>query len=267
MAESLTTPSRRERPVFLDVTRSELSKLFTVRATVLTLAFAVLLTVGSAVALCEAHVHRVAALSLTQLGFNPTSYSLSGVLIAQLAIGVLGILVVTSEHSTGMIRATFAAVPQRGVVLAAKATVLGIVVLIVGEAASFVAFGVGQAILATRHASAGLNDPGVLRAVIGAGLYLAILGLLALALGVIIRHSAGAIAVLFGLLLVLPGVTDGLPPSLQINPYLPSYAGQAIFHTTNDVHVLPPWQGFALFCLYTALALAAAAVSIRRRDL
>lgn len=211
-------------------------------------------------------MHRVAALSLTQLGFNPTSYSLSGVLIAQLAIGVLSILVITSEHATGMIRATFAAVPQRGVVLAAKATVLSIIVLITGEAASFIAFGVGQAILSTHHEAAGLNDPGVLRAVVGAGLYLTLLGLMALSIGVLVRHSAGAIAVLFGLLFVLPAVTDGLPPSLQINPYLPSYAGQAIFHTTEDIHVLPPWQGFALFCLYTALALAAATISIRRRD-
>ncbi len=260
---------RPEGGLFVDVARSELAKLFTVRATYLTLASTVLLTVGAAVGLCEAYVRRVAQLSLTQLKFNPTSYSLSGVLLAQLAIGVLGTLTITSEHASGMIRSTFAAVPQRGLVLAAKAAVFCVVALIVGEIASFAAFGVGQAILSARHASAGLSDPGVLRAVVGAGLYLALLGLLALAIGVLVRHSAGAIAVLFGVLLVLPALTEGLPGSLQnaVNPYLPGYAGQAIFHTTPDTHLLPPWQGFGLFCAYTTLALGGALAAIRRRDI
>ena len=255
-------------PLFVDVARSELAKLFTVRATYLSLAASVFLIIGAAIGLCEAYVQHVAQLSLTQLEFNPTSYSLSGVLVAQLVIGVLGILVITSEHSTGLIRSTFAAVPQRNTVLAAKAAVFGLVTLVVSEAAVFVAFGVGQAILATNHTGTTLTAPGVLRAVAGSGLYLALLGLLSLAIGVIVRHSAGAVAVLFALLLVLPAMTEGLPDSLQeaINPYLPAYAGQAIFRTSESGHLLHPWQGLALFIAYTATALIIATIVIRRRD-
>ena len=258
----------RSRPLLVDVLRSELAKLFTVRSTYWTLLSAFVATVLVAVVLCEAYVHRYSHLNLTQLSFNPTSYSLSGVLLAQLAVAVLGVLVISGEHASGMIRATFTAVPQRGTVLAAKAGVLTGVVLLATELSSFAGFFVGQAILSSRHASARLSDPGVLRAVIGAGLYLAVLGLLALALGTIIRHSAGAIAVLFGLLLVLPAIAEGLPHPWQdaIDGYLPSNAGQTIFHTANDTHLLAPWTGFAIFCLYTSVAVAVAAVAIRRRD-
>ena len=268
MPENDAAPGDRT-PVLLDVTRSELLKLLTVRSTYLTLAAAVVVTVGAAIGLCEAYVRHVAQLSLTQLDFNPTSYSLSGILLAQLAVGALGVLAITSEHGTGMIRATFAAVPQRGTLLLAKALAFTAVTLTVGELASFAAFGIGQLILAGNHAQTSFGSPGVLRAVIGAGLYLAVLGLLALAVGTLIRHSAGAIAALYGLLLVLPALTEGLPHPLQdaINPYLPGYAGQAIFHTTEDTHLLPPWQGFAVFTLYTATALTAATVAIRHRDL
>ena len=255
-------------PVFVDVARSELAKLFTVRATYLSLAAAVFLIIAAAIGLCEAYVRHVAQLSLTQLEFNPTSYSLSGVLVAQLVIGVLGILVITSEHATGLIRSTFAAVPQRRTVLAAKATVFGLVTLIVSEAAAFTAFGIGQAILAGNHTGTTLAAPGVLRAVAGSGLYLALLGLLALAIGVIVRHSAGAVAVLFAILLVLPAMTEGLPDSLQetVNPYLPAYAGQAMFRTSESGHLLQPWQGLALFTAYTAAALVVAAITIGHRD-
>ena len=155
--------------VFVDVARSELAKLFTVRATYLNLAAAVVVIVGTAIGLCEAYVRHVVQLSLTQLEFNPTSFSLSGVLVAQLIIGVLGILVITSEHATGLIRSTFAAVPQRGTVLAAKATVFGLVTLVASEAATFIAFGIGQAILASNHTGTTLSAPGVLRAVAGPG--------------------------------------------------------------------------------------------------
>lgn len=253
--------------LFVDVARSELAKLFTVRATYLGLAFTVLLTVGAAVGLCEAYVHHVAQLSLTQLNFNPTSYSLSGVLLAQLSIGTLGVLVISGEHASGLIRATFAAVPQRRVVLAAKATVFASVGLVVGELSSFLAFEVGQAILVQRHVAGSLGDPGVLRAVVGAGLYLTLLGVLALCIGAIVRHTAAAITTLFGILLVLPAMTEGLPGPLQhaINPYLPGYAGQAIFHTSGDTsHLLAPWPGFTVFCAYTLLALILAAAAINR---
>jgi ABC-2 type transport system permease protein len=140
-----------------------------------------------------------------------------------------------------MIRASFAAVPQRRLPLGANAVVVAIVTLVVSEAASFVAFLAGQAILSARSLQVGLSSPGALRSVIGAGLYLTVLALLALSIGSIARHSAGAIAALFGLLPVLPGATEPLPHSWQnaINPYLPSYAGQAIT-SDEDLHLLAP---------------------------
>ena len=269
----MTEPSPMTRDggggLFVDVVRSEFAKLMTVRATYLTLAATGALTIGAAIGLCGAYIRRVPELKqITELKFNPTSYSLSGVLIAQLAVGVLGILVITSEHATGMIRSTFAAVPQRRMVLAAKAVTFAGVTLAVGEVASFAAFFVGQAILSSRHAGVTLTSPGALRAVVGAGLYLTLLGLFALAIGTLVRHSAGAIAVFFGVLLVLPALTEGLPDTMQnaVNPYLPAYAGQAIFHTAADTHLLTPWEGLALFTGYTAAALLAAFITIQHRD-
>lgn len=265
----LTDAGDQRRRLFPDVARSELAKLATVRSTYLMLTAAVGLIVAAAVLLCEAYVHHLSAqLSMTQLDFNPTSYSLSGVLIAQLVVGTLGILLYTSEHATGLIRVTFAAVPQRRLVLAAKAVVFSVVTLLITELACFAAFGIGQAILSTAGADVALTDPGVLRAVVGAGLYLTLLGLMSLGIGVLVRHSTGALAVLFGLLLLLPSLTEGLPARLgnAVNPYLPSYAGQAIFHTVDDTHLLPPWQGFFVFCVYTAVTLAAAFAVIGRQD-
>jgi ABC-2 type transport system permease protein len=200
--------------------------------------------------------------------FSAAHLSLGGIQLAQLAIGVLGVLLISSEYTTGMIRATFAAVPQRRTVMAAKAGVFTVVTVLVSEIACFIAFFAGQAFLAHKHLDAHLGDPGVLRAIIGGGLYLAVLGLLALALGTMIRHSAGAIAALFGILFVLPGIASALPRATQdaVNQYLPSNAGQQIFALRIDPHTLQPWAGLGVFCLYAAVALAAAAILLRRRD-
>jgi hypothetical protein len=176
--------------------------------------------------------------------------------------------VITAEYSTGMIRATFAAVPRRNSVLAAKAAVFAAAAAVAGIVSSFAAFFVGQAILSSKHIEAHLGDPGVLRAVGGAGLYLAVLGLFALGIGALIRHSAGAIAAVFGLIFVLPGIVFALPASWSsaISKYLPSNAGEAIFRTIRDRSTLSPWVGFALFCGYAAAALVAAGVVLNRRD-
>jgi ABC-2 type transport system permease protein len=200
--------------------------------------------------------------------FSATQLSLNGIQLAQLAIGVLGVLLITSEYTTGLIRATFAAVPQRRTVMAAKAIVFTVATLIVSEIACFIAFFAGQAFLSQKHLEAHIGDPGVARAVIGGGLYLAVLGLLALGLGTAIRHSAGAIGTLFGLLFVLPGIAGALPQAWQntINQYLPSNAGQQIFTVRFKPFTLPPWAGLGVFCIYAAIALLAGAVLLKRRD-
>ena len=264
----LAVPGAPVSEVVIDAIRCEFAKLASLRSSYWLFGGIAVAIVGAALLLCELYVHRYSHLNLTQLSFNPIAYSLSGTLIAQLAVVVVGALAITGEHATGMIRASFGAVPQRRLVLAAKAVAVAAVTMAVSEAASFVAFLLGQAILSSRSVQVGLSAPAALRSVVGAGLYLTVLALLTLAIGTIVRHSAGAIAVLFGLLLVLPGATEPLPHSWQnaINPYLPSYAGQAIFTHGEDLHLLAPWAGFGLFSLYAAVALALALVSIERRD-
>jgi hypothetical protein len=257
------------RPIAPDVVRSEWTKFRSVHSSYWTLLAAAVGMVGLSALLSAVFVGRYSTISAADKAtFNPTSFSLNGILLSQLAVGVLGVLVITAEYSTGMIRATFAAVPKRPTVLAAKAAVFTAATLVTGIVSSFAAFFVGQAILSSKHIQASIGDPGVLRSVFGAGLYLAVLGLLALGIGTLIRHSAGAIAAVFGLILVLPGVVLALPASWSnaISKYLPSSAGQAIFRTMPNRTSFSPWVGFLLFCGYSAVVLVAAGVALQRRD-
>jgi ABC-2 type transport system permease protein len=257
------------RPVVPDIVRSEWTKLRSVRSTYWTLVVAAVAMIGLSALLSSIYIGRYASLSaFDKATFNPTSFSLNGILLAQLAVGVLGVLVISAEYSTGMIRTTFSAVPRRKTVLAVKAAVFGATAAVVGVISSFAAFFVGQVILSSKRIEAHISDPTVLRAVIGAGLYLAVLGLLALGIGALIRHTAGAIAAVFGLIFVLPGVVFALPASWSnaISKYLPSNAGEAIFRTIRDRSTLSPWAGFGLFCAYAAAALLGAGALIKRRD-
>ncbi|MEA2266416.1 MAG: type transport system permease protein [Solirubrobacteraceae bacterium] len=269
--EAISKPPVAYSPLsgFGDILRSEFTKLRSVRSTYWTLFAAVVFTVGlAAIGALVVSGNYAHFSGREKADFNPTRLSLGGVNLAQIAIGVLGVLVITSEYGTGMIRATLSAVPQRRLMLAAKATVFAATALVVGLFASFLAYFVGQAILSGQSLQSSIGDPHVLRAVVGGGLYLAALGLLGLGLGAIIRVSAGAISALFGLLFVLPIISALLPQSWQdtINPYLPFNAGREVFSVTHDSGMLGPWTGFGVFCLYAAVALLAAGILIRRRD-
>ena len=206
--------------------------------------------------------------------FDPTAISLTGLLFGQLALGVLGVLAVSAEYGSGSIRATFAAVPRRSVVLAAKATTFAAVALVVSEAVSFSAFSIGQALLSGSTPTATLGQPGVLRAVVGGGLYLTVLGLFALGLAAIIRHTAGAITTFVSIQLVLPLVDSAFPASIghPIGKFLPATIGNAMTATTaQGAHAAflpsyPPWRGFALLCAYAVGALVVGGVLMARRD-
>jgi ABC-2 type transport system permease protein len=254
--------SSRQPPVLANLLRSEGAKLASVRSTYWSLLVAaaamIVIGIGAAIGVAASHTHKA--------GFDAVSNSLSGVVVAQLAIAVLGVLAVTSEYSTGMIRTTFTAAPQREMVIAAKAAVFAAAAFAIGTITSFATFLVGQTILGHRGVS--LAAPGALRAIIGLGLYLGLLGVLAVGLGTIIRRAAGAIAVLLGLLLVIPALAPLLPTSLQdtVGQFLPYIAGQAIFKTTRDSTTLSPWAGLAVFALYATTALAIGIIVIRRRD-
>ena len=270
-APQATAPRRRAvdvHPVSISrVIRSEWIKLWTLRSTWLTYAIGVLGAIGiSYLVSYETRTHWSQIEPRERLFFDPTQRSLAGVFLAQLAIGVLGVLIVTSEYSTGTVRATFAAVPKRLPVLLAKAVSFAAITLILTEAMTFVAFLGGQALLHPHNTSLGASH--VLRAVIGAGLYLVVVGLFGMGLGAIIRSTPAAIATLFGLLLVLPGIMNLLPNSWQrhISPYLPSNAGQDIFTLHPDPGSLAPWAGFGVFCLWALAALLVAAGLLVRRD-
>jgi ABC-type transport system involved in multi-copper enzyme maturation permease subunit len=206
-----------------------------------------------------------------RLTFDPTNRSLTGILFGQLAIGILGILIMSAEYGTGTIRATLAAVPNRPLVLAAKSLVFGVVAVVVGEATAFAAFLIGQSLLVSPTPHATLSEPGVLTAVAGSGLYLAVLGLLALGIATIVRHTAGSIAVFVGLLLVLPLIVQALPTSIRIHVsrYLPATIGY-VMSSTNlhgfDAPIFSAWTGLLLLCGYAAAALVVGCVLLVRRD-
>jgi ABC-2 type transport system permease protein len=204
-------------------------------------------------------------------GFVSTDWtlvSLRGMFLAQLAVAVLGVLMVTGEYSTGMIRASLAAVPGRSLVLAAKAAVIGAATFVVATIASLLAFLIGQAALSSHHFGVSLSSPGALRAVIGGGFYLALVALLGVGLGFMIRSTGGALAALFGLLLVLPLLADALPRSIQndVQKFLPLDAGSAIMNTLPQPDSLSPWAGIGVFAIYVAVALGVGLVMLRRRD-
>ena len=169
-----------------------------------------------------------------------------------------------------MIRATMTAVPKRLPVLWAKAGVFALITFILTVPSVLIAFFASQAILNGHHIlQISLSAPGVTRAVIGGALYLTVMGTFALALGAIIRNTAGGIATFAGILFVIPPLLElGLPSSWNnsISPYLPSNAGRAVFALTHGSGSLSPWAGFFLFCGYTAALLAIAAVLLARRD-
>jgi ABC-type transport system involved in multi-copper enzyme maturation permease subunit len=220
---------------------------------------------------------------------DPVGFILgTGLGLGQLAICVLGALVITTEYSSGTIRASLLAVPRRIPVLLAKGLVFAALVLVAGEAVAFCSYFIGAAVLQGHDVSVtltvahhtvtvhhritvSLSQPGVARSVTGAGLYLTVLGLFALAIGALIRHTAGAISAVIGLVLVIFPITALLPYSwgAHIHAYMPTVAGMLITSdhpTSSAAQLLSPWEGFGVFCGWTALLLAAAAYQLQRRD-
>lgn len=251
------------------VVLAEWTKLRSLRSTVFTLLAAVAFVIGLGILISWGRAsHWAEADPGERLTFDATATSLAGVFLAQLAIGVLGVLAFSGEYATGMIRATLGAVPKRLPVLWAKAFVFALLTFVLMTVAAFVAFFGGQAMLSSEHIQTNLSHPGVLTAVVGAGLYLTVVGLLGVALGALLRSTAGGIATLFGILLVLPLIVHFLPHSWSkhIDKYLPSNAGQSIMSVVHDPGAMRPWTGFALFLGYAAIAIAGAAYTLLRRD-
>jgi ABC-2 type transport system permease protein len=250
-------------------TRAEWTKMRSVRSTMWTLLAAVGLSVGFGALVSASQINSWDTLDpAVKASFDPTAFSLSGLFLAQIAVGVLGVLLITSEYATGQIRATLAATPQRLTVLTAKATTFVAVVFGIGLVSSFGAFYVGQAIFSAKGVGASINDPDVLRAVIGGALYLPAVGLLGLGLGTILRRTAGAISALVGLLVVIPIVAGFFPASFNegVGKYFPARAGMAVFNVLPAPASLSPWVGYAVLVIYAALSLVIGGLLLARRD-
>jgi ABC-2 type transport system permease protein len=252
------------------VLRSEWTKLWSLRSTRWSLAGA-FLVMGLGVLIAAVDMSRWSSMSPSdRLHYNAIDSALAGYHLAQLGIGVLGVLVISGEYTTGMIRSSFMAVPRRLPVLWAKAGVFATVTFTLMLPAAFIAFYLAGAVMQAHHVTPTISQPHALRSVLGVALYMAVLAVFCVSLGSIIRNTAGGIAVFAAIMFVAPGIVAILSSSLRsaINPYLPSSASAALLTARPDRsdHLLAPWTGFAVFCVYTIVALVAAALLLRRRD-
>jgi hypothetical protein len=265
-----SAPARRAG--FGNLLLSEWTKIRSVRSTVWSLILLVVVTVGITVlitAITSAQWSKVGPAGRTQIRLDPTNGILSaGLQFGQLTIIVLGVLVITSEYSTGAIRASLLAVPRRLPMLAAKGIVFTAITLVIGEIVMFASFFIGAAILHS-HVPVSLGSHNVARAVVGGGLYLAVLGLFAMSIGALVRHTAGAITGVIAFVIVLEPLSALIPGTWgdHIHDYLPTAAGRLIIQTVQTSgQVLSAWQGFGVFCLWTAALFVAAGILLMRRD-
>jgi ABC-type transport system involved in multi-copper enzyme maturation permease subunit len=264
-AETIS-PDQGLRVTQLRVVHSEWTKFRSLRSTLYTLLLSVVFMIGLGAIFTAIQAHQAQ-------GFDPgqtaISASLTGTFFAELSIGVLGVLVITGEYSTGMIRASLAVVPARLPMLWAKLAVCAGAVFLTMLAASVTAFEIGQALLSGAHRDASLSDPGALRSIIGAALYLTVAALTALALGALLRNTAAAISTFVAVFFVIPPLTHLLPASWSDHfvQYLPSNAGAMLIDGSNGIaHPLSPWTGFAVMCAYAAVLTGVAAWRLRRAD-
>jgi hypothetical protein len=252
------------------VIRSEWTKFISLRSALYTLLTGVVLMIGigaifSAVTASQYHTFGAA----DRASFSPISTSLNGVMFAVVAFGVLGVLLMSGEYGTGMIRSSLTAVPRRLPVLWGKLAVFASAIFTVSVVASFLSFFLGQALLSSHHLNVALSAPGALRSVIGAALYVTVAGMIGVALGALFRNTAAGISTFAAVFFVIPPLATLLPASVSnhVTPYLPSNAGAVLFGGTHGVqNALAPWTGFALLCGYAVVLIGAAAWRLRRAD-
>jgi ABC-type transport system involved in multi-copper enzyme maturation permease subunit len=252
------------------VVASEWTKLRSLRSTRWSLLAAILLTIGFPVLFAAVTSSHWGSMSPHERADrHPLDIALAGVAVSQLAVAVLGVLVITGEYSTGMIRASFSAVPKRLPVLWAKTAVFGVVTFALMLPSVLAAFFASQAILSKHDIlQISFTHPGVARSVVGGAVYLVLVGIFALGIGAIVRNTAAGIAAFAGIFFVIPPLMNVLPASWNhaISKYLPSDAGSQIVSLTHDSNSLSPLWGGLLFAGYCAFVLAVAAVLLVRRD-
>jgi len=249
---------------------SEWTKLHSLRSTRWSLGVAVVLTIAlPAIFAAVTKSHWAHMQPHERADRHPLDIALAGVNLSQLAIGVLGVLVITGEYATGMIRASFTAVPKRLPVLWAKIVVFAVVSFVLMLPSVLIAFWVSQSILhSIPQLQTSLSAHGILRSVVGGAVYLMLFGVFCMAMGAIVRNTAGGIAAFVALFFVIPPLLNVFPTSWQnaINPWIPNSSFRSIFQLTHGSHSLSPAGGLAVSLGYVAFAVAVAAVLLVRRD-
>ncbi len=265
--------ARRSRAGLAGTLRSEATKIISVRSTYWALGLLVLASIIWSIVFCAAtaaHWPHMSAQSRS--GFDPTQSSVIGlVLLGQLVIAVLGALTITAEYSTQAIRTSLTVMPRRGILYVAKAAVFAAVAVAVAFPASFLAWFVGQRLLASTHAQATLGQPNVLRAVLASAIFVVLCGLFSYGLGAVLRSTAGTITAAYGLLFLLPQLARALPAAWYNDAirWLPGGQFDAAISTSGppvSAHLFSTWGELAVFGSYTAVLLIAGAVLLRSRD-
>ncbi|MBZ4320717.1 ABC transporter permease subunit [Streptomyces huiliensis] len=253
--------------VTAQVLRSEWTKTKSVRSTVWTLGTGVVVTVALGALISALAKNDYENLSpKDRFAFDPTFISFAGMGLGQLALIVFGVLVVANEYSTGMIRTSLAAVPQRGVFLFCKIAIATALALVVGMITSFLTFFVGQAMLGDRGAD--LGDPGVLRAVVGGGLYMALITMFSMGVAAMLRSPMLSLGVLMPFFFLISSILANVSATKKVGEYLPDKAGQKVMQVVlvDDDAPYGPWGGFAIMVLWVAASLVGGYVVLKKRD-
>lgn len=273
MSAIAAAEGRKSRPAYRLTARGiiagEWTKFWSLRSSWITTAVSILLLIAIGVIAAAAYTPgAIGRGGRVEGGRDAVTLALAGTTLAALAAGVLGVLLAAGEYSTGMIRSTLTAVPTRLPVLWAKSLTAGGVTFVLVTIGALVSFLLGAPLLHDGVVKAGLGDQGVLRALVGAGLYLGLVAVFGVGLGALLRSSAGGIALIAVLLLILPGLVTLLPDSWSdtIGPYLPGTAGGAVMELHPSGGDLGPWAGLAVFAGYVAVVLAGAAWRLAKTD-
>jgi ABC-2 type transport system permease protein len=250
------------------VVRSEWTKIRSVASTVWTLSLAVVVTIALGMLISALSRNEFDGMDARErLSFDPTYISFAGMSLGQLAMIVFGVLVVSNEYSTGMIRTSLAAVPQRGTFLSGKLAVATALALVVGMATSFAAFFLGQAMLGGHSAS--LGDDGVLRAVIGGGLYMTLIAVFSMGVAAMLRSPMLSLGILMPFFFLISSILNNVDATKKIGRFLPDQAGSRIMRVVrplDDDTPYGPWGGLGIMVLWVLAALAGGYVLLKRRD-
>ncbi|WP_225809425.1 ABC transporter permease [Streptomyces spinosus] len=252
----------------VQVIRSEWTKIRSVASTVWTLSLAVVVTVALGTLICALSSRQFANMPARErFSFDPTAVSFAGMTLGQLAMIVFGVLVVSTEYSTGMIRASLAAVPRRGTFLFCKVAVAAALALAVGMVTSFAAFFLGQAVLGSHRAA--IDDPGVLRAVFGGGLYMTLIAMFSMGVATMLRSPMLSLGILMPFFFLISNILGNVDATKKVGRFLPDQAGSRIMRVVPrvaDDTPYGPWGGLGIMALWVVAALAGGYLLLRRRD-